>query len=374
MEDKKKTTVGGKETGDYTESGNPTHKEDGTFGSKGDTGSTSSSDITSEKLGKMGFSEEPKKAISSGLKSKISLFMKEKKAGLSYGVKEKFEQLKNTIVSLRNFMPTRERNEKNRDFKRHWPQENLEAADQAMKTIFKNSNLSMRVKFSVISSIIKDNKFKNLHEVGTGGGCTDSSFRGEMSHDIFGSPATSEREQRYDFEKYGFLANKDIVSSISYSDRAKQYGDCCFTFKNENCKGRTTYTIGDSLGTDYLAPNLVGDTFNPNCCVSSYTSKDMNVDIEELKKCKKVSEFTEKFHVGYVEIQYHGDFTLDDVKDLRIPGKYYRDSPGSVTNIVKSLNERNIPVYTNIGGEDKQLQYNPLTKQIEEWSVEYDKL
>ena len=44
--EKKPTTVGGSPTGDYTESGNPTHNPDGTFGSEKGGGTSPSSSAT----------------------------------------------------------------------------------------------------------------------------------------------------------------------------------------------------------------------------------------------------------------------------------------------------------------------------------------
>ena len=63
--EKKATTVGGTPTGDYTESGNPTHNSDGTFGSEG--GTTPSSQ---EPSGLMGLKENSKSKLKALLEKK----------------------------------------------------------------------------------------------------------------------------------------------------------------------------------------------------------------------------------------------------------------------------------------------------------------
>ena len=63
--EKKPTTVGGSPTGDYTESGNPTHNSDGTFGSEG--GTTPSSQ---EPSALMGLKEDSKSKLKALLEKK----------------------------------------------------------------------------------------------------------------------------------------------------------------------------------------------------------------------------------------------------------------------------------------------------------------
>lgn len=102
MEEKKPTTVGGQPTGDITESGNPTHNSDGTFGSD-----------SSKDLENLGFYNEEKNTssnISEKLKSKLLNKINKKKedaikhqkdtniSGLSDDeILENIQKLKNTL-------------------------------------------------------------------------------------------------------------------------------------------------------------------------------------------------------------------------------------------------------------------------------------
>lgn len=347
MEDKtRETTVGGEPTGDITKSGNPDHNSDGTFAPKD------------------GASSIPE--VSDRLKTKLLNRIKMKASSLFIGARESYDKIKDKIVTLKNFDFARKRNkEHHRDLNYKISEENKKILGDKIKEIFENNELGMRIKFTNLIKAINQNKLKNLHEAGTGGGCTNSEYRGEFSVSVFGSPTTTSRVQRYDFEKYGCLVSRGVKDSIERSDVADHYGNCCITFKKNNLKGRTTYTLDDSLSNDYVVPGIVGDTFDPNCFVSSYNCEKVNRKIEQIKNTKTVRDFNNSLDISYTELQYHGDLTFDDVSSIRVPDIYIKSD--ELKNVMKTtLLEKNIPVYTYdfVNNKEYKLEINEIGEII----------
>ena len=291
MEEKSKlTTVGGIPTGGTTKSGNPEHNPDtGKFDSKGSGGSS---------LGKK-----------LSFKEKMDQRRELKNKSLFVGAKAAYEAKKDSIQSLENFEKAKEKNRASRNLEREVRKEVIDALAEKTREMFENNSLGMRIKFTNLLSAIKMGRFINLHEAGHGGGCTNSDIRMEFSSNVFGSTYQYSKVNRYGLEKYGCLMSKNIGESIDWSDRADQYGDCAVTFKNSRVKGRTTYTFGDSLGSNKVIPGLAGGDFDINCYASSYDALKLNSSINRvIEKSKTLKDFKRELDVSYVELQYHGEY------------------------------------------------------------------
>jgi hypothetical protein len=331
MEEKDMSTVvDGKKTGDVTESGNPNHNADGQFTKKGGSGEGSASTVISESL-----------------KEKLQKRLTLKREGPYYGTKIKFDEYSKEIISLKNFKQAVENNRRYHDVRHKIDPESFRKLSLKVKELFEQNECGMRIKFVNLWKVFKGGRFLNLHEAGTGGGCTSSSIRGEFSHSVFGSPETYEQEQRYDFEKYGCLVSKGVKESIDRNMDENQYGDCCVTFKKNNIKGRTTYTLGDSLSNSNVAPSLVGGDLDANSFVSSWNAERVNRKIEKIDGIKTPKQFADTFidsSLSYTEIQYHGELTIDDVSSVRIPDRYLKSE--KFEYLLYIATEKNIPIYT----------------------------
>ena len=344
MEDKKDTIVDGKKTGDKTESGNPTHNADGTFGSG--TGSGESSSVISDKL-----------------KSKFLDRIKMKSSSLFVGAREAYQKVKDKVITLKNFDFARNKNKEYRDLNYAMSDKNKQLLGNKIKDMFEKNELGMRIKFTNLIRAANQNKLKNLHEAGTGGGCTDSGYRGIFSESVFGSPKTTERVQRYDFEKYGCLVSRGVKDSIERRDGADHYGNCCLTFKKNNLKGRTTYTLDDSLSNRHVVPGIVGEDFDINCFVSTSTCERANYErnINNIVNSKTVRDFNNALDISYTELQYHGNLTFDDVSSIRVPDIYEKSE--ELKNLMNTIfKEKNIPVYTYdfVNEKEYKLEINEM--------------
>lgn len=333
MDETKKspTTVGGVPTGDFTESGNPTHKDDGTFGS-------ASSSISSEAKEK--------------LKSLLEKRRQMKRENSFYGFKEAYDKQKSYIKSLENFDQARENNRRiTGDFnKKLTPQQN-EIFNTALTKAFNENIVGTRIRFDNLIKVFDTNKFINLHEAGRGGGCENSTIRMRFSHECFGSKYETERVNRYPLEKYGCLLSSDFGKALNRGDGASQYGDAVIAFKKDRIKGRATYTIGDSLANNRVIPTLIGDKFDANSFASSWGFTNVigsSSSMERIKNAKNIGELKEALGVGYIECQYHGDITNDEIDFVIVQDiKVKSNNPDLIRVMNTVLNKKGIKVYTH---------------------------
>lgn len=195
-----------------------------------------------------------------------------------------------------------------------WTAEEEEEMRKKMLELFDNSDFGMNIPRlsnggdDVLEAIF-NSYFKNQIETGTGKGMVDVGSRKKASKDLFGTDIASTSAR--DYEKYGFLMDKDIVAQ-GKSGIARQYwsyGDGIqVRFKKDRVI--TTFTMEDSLCSG-LAPSLTTDP-RP----SSFDSKSI---IGSSLKPKSAIECTKAWAYSYIELQYHGDLTLDCIQSIYIP-------------------------------------------------------
>lgn len=183
-----------------------------------------------------------------------------------------------------------------------------------MIDLFNNSDFGMNVpridrKGNDVLESIFNSWFKAQQETGTGKGCVDISLRNRASKELFGTDINNTTKNEY--EKYGFLMDKDILKQAK-SDIASQYwsfGDGIqIRFKKD--KVITTFTMEDSLNSG-LNPSLTTDPFP--------TSSSSINRIVTGKPLTSAIEATWNWARSYIELQYHGDLTLDCIESIFIP-------------------------------------------------------
>lgn len=183
--------------------------------------------------------------------------------------------------------------------------------------------------------IQSDGKFKNSLE---------NSFRGEGYNNTrfdfteakYGKEFVSDLS---DYEKYGYI---DDQSGIFHNNSpAGAFGEIKYIFKKDKLKNRTTFTFGDSMGlSEYSQPSM---TTKPSLISIPEPYRDsvikyareyhryMNATEAERKKMYDFSNLTidklmkeAKGDYGkgvtgfakYMELQYHGKLTTDDVEEV----------------------------------------------------------
>ena len=216
---------------------------------------------------------------------------------------------------------------------------NKETVEKALKTLIDNGDFCMRVNKNSLENIIEDKRFKTQIETGISGGTYNPDLRKKATEILFGADSSKIPNNAY--EKYGFLTEKDKSITFLNGD-ADNYGNIIVQFKKENLFNRTTYTIGDSLNNiSNKSLIFAGKVSEPSVCavpLDKFTntiiqaSKDFNNN-----SINTISKFCEKSMVDYIELQYHGELTFNDIEII-----HYQDSIDE--NLKKSLEKSGIKV------------------------------
>ena len=217
---------------------------------------------------------------------------------------------------------------------------------EKFKKLLDESDYVRRIKPHRLESIIKSG-FKNQFETGTSAGAYTPTTRRSLSKQLFGHDGSMEGK---DYEKYGFLAPKDM----SIKPMAGWYGDVVVRFKKDRLKGRTTYTIGDSL--DYRHSDWVaGDCDNPSLAGVQIDehSDSAKKAYQRMKKAKTINDLAIPGRIdGYVELQFHGPLDIDDVASVTVPSGF------SDTKVLGMLRAKGIKVYqSSDSGAPREMRF-----------------
>lgn len=211
--------------------------------------------------------------------------------------------------------------EKFKDYQQKWEDDVVkkELSEKDIKLIGKNigrlldeNEFCMRVNSSDIEKILADGRFKNQLETKTSGGALNPELRRKATKQLFGKGGI---KNIADFEKYGYLGDKDYIYDIHYSTTS-QYGDIIVRFDKEKLKNKVTYTVDDSLGYAYNKEIVAGDVEAPraNGIGGKELSRIKNIFKEH--DCIGLTDFTEESGARYIELQYHGEMKTDFIKEM----------------------------------------------------------
>lgn len=268
-------------------------------------------------------------------------------------LKQKIEKVPEVPQSLKNFDNHRKEWYANRA-SGFVPAEIEQEAMKNLKEIINNSELSMRFKSNYLDSLLKTGKFKNQFETKTSGGTVSKTYRKEATSKLFGADVDTLKSK--DFEKYGYLGNKDFIEDFaknSQSGGTSQYGDVIIRFDREKLKNRVTYTIDNSLG-NAVQGNIIAESIETPT-INAIHLDDIEGYCDKLIKNKvnTVEELTSVLDVRYLELQFHGNITLDDVTEIC----FTRDIPDK--NIIQNLKNKNIKMFEiREGGFDENYDFN----------------
>lgn len=228
--------------------------------------------------------------------------------------------------------------------------------EELMRKLFDEHDLGMNIDDDTLEAVL-NSWFKNTFETGSSGGYVGSSkttgkissSHGRLSaaHKLFGLGKNLDADQlaRHDYEKYGNLLDHNILKSMAHNT-ARQYGNVEVRFKKD--KVIATWTAGDSLGMRFQ-PSLVSD---PRSCSFDdlyNTPTSSSVQTSDLAKFKRD-------HISsYLELQYHGDLTIDCVESLTFPYDLKAPSRSRYLSVAQKWKAKGVKIYYIVNGTLSQL-------------------
>ena len=257
---------------------------------------------------------------------------------------EKIEVVK-TPLTLEKFNEY-SKNWKNEVIDKILTEEEQNLIRKKIKNVEENSAFFMRYKSEKFENLTETNKFMNLFETGTSSGVPNTNARMIASKNLFGH--NLDKESFVSSEKYGYLSSKDFLKDIEFFSKrhgTSQYGDIIINFNKDKIKDRITYTLDDSLLAGATKAAVPGD-FNKNLSlgIDKYNLKKYYEVLKNLSESDDAISLTKEIKkengfFRYVELQYHGDITLDDVNEIC----FTEDLPKE--DIIKILKDKNIKLF-----------------------------
>lgn len=259
---------------------------------------------------------------------------------------------KDCPATLKNFAKTV--NQLEADVVGEFSQEEIQVFKDTAREMFRKYDFATNTKAKYLENILDDH-LKNLQETGTSGGGTNVQSRINTSHDNFGISKTAKSEE---FEKYGLLAEKDVNKRVG----GDWYGQTTIRWKKD--KVNATFTMDDSLDDyEFIAPSLVTDPKITS--IAARNGRNIRcVDLNQFKAIQQASkkgidDMLDKMPgVYYIELQYHGQLTMDCIESVTFAEK---SEARVAKKAIKKLLQKGIPCY--IQNENKK-QANRITEQI----------
>lgn len=224
---------------------------------------------------------------------------------------------------------------------------NRDDIEQVMRQIFADNDLGMDISGTLLESVF-NNGFYNTFQSGTSGGYNGSTlttgpipvghFRLRAAHKLFGLGKDLANDQlpREAYEKYGHLLDRDKLDSWRHNRTHYGHGPAQVQVRFKRNRVTCTWTFSDSLGCRYQ-PSLVSD---PK--VESF-DRDLSFrDRPQPSDSKKLWEWQKDKGTYYIELQFHGDLTIDDVESIVFGG-----SPENVIkkSLIAKLQAKGIKLY-----------------------------
>ena len=206
-----------------------------------------------------------------------------------------------------------------------------------------------RIRGNVLKLVLSDDPstrgFKNLFEVGTGGGCTNKDARANGENRVFGYSGAAEqwKNNTKDRPFYGMMVPtydegaSDIVKYYK-NGPGTWYGDGITLVFDKSIASNMSFTLGDSL--DYKGRVVGCEVTEPEFRGAHYSFTDGYVGAKKSgadagRTLMKIASHGDE----YMELQYHGNDTKQSMVDY-IEHVYIN---GNRPDIEKLLTEKGIP-------------------------------
>lgn len=190
--------------------------------------------------------------------------------------------------------------------------------------LFKDNDFGMDISGALLENVLNYGFFNTFQSGSSDGYCGSSSTTGKIpidhgrlscAHILFGLGKDLAKDQleRRQYEKYGHLLDHDKLDAYLHNrthygtNKAGTENQVQVRFKKDRVV--CTWTFNDSLCERYQ-PSLVSDPKIESLDNISTSKKPVSTDPT------KLYEWQKKKYTSYVELQYHGDLTMDDVEDI----------------------------------------------------------
>lgn len=207
---------------------------------------------------------------------------------------------------------------------------------QQLGRLFAAHDFGMDIRSEYLDNVIAEG-FKNQFQTHTSQGALDFDSRRRATEQLFGSDVRRMRPEH--FERYGYLVSRDVSAYNSSG-----YGDTTVRFKRDRVIDRLTYTTDDSLYPASIQEVIAGKV-STNSIAGIWLD---GMSGSELLRRVQSSEgsignvrdwLREVTHGAYLELQYHGALTIDDVESIN-----FKRSPPS-QELLRKLRAKGVTVY-----------------------------
>lgn len=208
-----------------------------------------------------------------------------------------------------------------------------------MRDMFKKYDFASDTSADYLEDII-DSHYKNQVELGgtKSGAMSNVKKRKDISSEMFGTPKRGTPPAQY--EKYGYLTETDFNTNYDAG-----YGGTTIRWKKD--KINATFTMTDSLNAeDFMSPSLTTDP--KIISTAAHNGRNFFVksiqDIKDLAREAKdsVADATEMFGSQYIELQFHGELTVDCIESVTFDGE---NEVRKGIDAIKKLLGMGIPCY-----------------------------
>ena len=228
----------------------------------------------------------------------------------------------------------------------------MEEADQVigdyLDDIYKqSSSYQIRVpNCKIMGLIMQSGRFRTqVENVVSYGGTNDSESRKQFTSDKFGSDKNL--LPNTDYEVYGYLSHGDYVKECRMEDKHNmvgtgvgQYGQIIVTLKKDRMKYRTTTTDCDSLDAYNSAHPILMEDKKDSSILKQMSKMEVLQESMRYKKKKEAGEdvsdmlsFDHLLETGgnsYLELQFHGGVSLEDIESVTLNANYVSDKKNFV--------------------------------------------
>lgn len=238
------------------------------------------------------------------------------------------------------------------NFKRNNPdfEKNRDSIQKEMASILQANDLGMDINGQLLESVY-NNGFYNTFQSGTSDGyCGSRKTTGPIdvshsrlgaSHKMFGMGKDLKNDQlaRDKYEKYGHLLDRDKTESFLHNRTwygASQGRDSQVQVRFKRDKVLCTWTFNDSLGCTYQ-PSLVTD---PK--IESFDNVLSSSKMPKSSDTRSLHAWQKQKGTSYVELQYHGKLTIDDVESI-----VFADKPSKIIkpDLIDKLKAKGIELF-----------------------------
>ena len=202
--------------------------------------------------------------------------------------------------------------------------------------LFAAHDFGMDIRSEYLDNVIVEG-FKNQFETHTSQGSLDFAERRHATEQLFGSDVRHMRPA--DFERYGYLVSRDVSAY-----NASGYGDTTVRFKRDRVINRLIYTTDDSLYPASIEEAIAGKV-STNSIAGIWMNgmsaselvrrvRDREGDVGDVREWLRGVT-----HGSYLELQYHGALTIDDVESIN----FKRNPPSQ--ELLRKLRAKGVKVY-----------------------------